>query len=87
MLVFGFDRRSVAKINLYSLAHDSLAIENLSDSDCGVFIVEGDYNAAEGLQRGPGMDGRGGVDEVFDDLEVVWAEDFGILEVGDEESV
>lgn len=77
----------MAKVDLYSLAHDSLAIENLSDSDCGVFIVEGDYNAAEGLQRGPGVYGRGGVDEVFDDLEVVWTEDFDILEVGDEERI
>jgi len=77
----------VTKVDFYPLTHDSLAIENLSDSDCGLLVVEGDYDAAEGLQRGPGVDGRGGVDEVFDDLEVVWAEDFGILEVGDEESV
>jgi len=33
------------------------------------------------------MDGRRGVDEVFDGLEVVRAEDLGILEIGDKEGI
>jgi len=33
------------------------------------------------------VDRRRGIDEVFDGLKVVRAEDFGILEVGDQECV
>lgn len=33
------------------------------------------------------MDGCGSIDEVLDDLEVVWTEDFDMIEVGDEKRV
>jgi len=87
MLVFGLDLSVVAEIDLDALAHDGFAIEDLADSNGGVFVEEGDYYAAEGAERCPGVDWRGGVDQVFDGLEVVGAEDLGILEVGYEESV
>jgi len=87
MLVLGLDVGWVAKIHLDTLPHYCFAVENLSDSDGRVLVEEGDYDAAEGLKRRPGVDRRRGVDEVFDSLEVVCAEDFDILEVGNKESV
>jgi len=87
MLVFGLDVGRVAKIYLDPLAHYCFAVEDLSDPDGGVLVKERDYDAAEGFQRRPGVDRRRGIDEVFDGLEIVWAEYFGILEIGDEEGV
>jgi len=87
MLILGLDVGWVAEIHLDTLTHYCFAVENLSDSDGGVLVEEGDYNAAEGLERCPGMDRRRGINEVLDGLEIVCAEDFGILEIGDEEGV
>ena len=87
MLVFNFYGGRLAEVDFDALAHYRFAIEDLSDADRGVFVEEGDNDAAEGLERGPGMDGGGGVDELFDGLEIVCAEDFGILQVRDEEGV
>lgn len=59
----------------------------LLDADGGVGVEEGDDNASEGLERGPGVDGGGLVDDVAQVGEVGDVEDFGLLEVGDEEGV
>jgi len=83
MFVFGLDLRVVAEIDFDALAHDGFAVEDLADSNGRVVVEEGHDYAAEGAQGGPGVDGCGGVDEVFDGLEVVGAEDLGVLEVGD----
>jgi len=87
MLVLGLDVGWVAEIHLDTLAHYCFAVENLSDTDGRILVEEGNYDATEGLERRPGMDRRRGIDEVFDGLEIVCAEYFGILEVGDQESV
>jgi hypothetical protein len=73
----------LSEIHLDPLPHYRLAVKDLSNSDGGVLIEEGDYYAAEGLEGCPGVDRCRSVDEVFDGLEVVCTEDFGILEVGD----
>ena len=83
MLVFGLDLSVVAEIDFDALAHDGFAVEDLADSNGGVVVEEGDDYAAEGAERRPGVDWCRGVDEVFDGLEVVGAEDLGVLEVGD----
>lgn len=72
----------MAEIDLDALAHDGFAVEDLADADGGGIVEEGDDDAAEGAQGRPGVDWGGGVDEVFDGLEVVGAEDRGVLEVG-----
>lgn len=77
----------MAKVDFYPLAHDGLAIEDLSDADRGVFVKERDNDAPEGFKWRPGMDWCRGVDEVFDALEVVWSKYLSVLEVGDEEGV
>jgi len=87
MLVLGLDVGVCAEVDLDDFAHDSLAVEDLLDSDGGVFVEEGDYDAREGLEGCPGVDGCGAVDELLDCLEVVGAEDGFVLEVGDDESV
>lgn len=87
MLIFGLDLSVVSKIDLDALAHDSFAIEDLTDSNGRVFVEEGDDYAAEGAQGCPRVDWRRSVDEVFDGLEVVGAEDLRVLEVRDEESI
>ena len=87
MLVFGLDLSVVSEIDLDPLAHDSFAIEDLPDSNGGIFVEEGDDDAAEGAQGCEGMDRGGCVDEVFDRLEVVRSEDLGVLEVCDEEGI
>jgi len=87
MLVLGLDVGWVTEIHLDTLPHYCFAVEDLSDPDSGVLVKEGDYDATEGLQRRPGVDRRRGVDEVFDGLEIVCAENLGILEIGDEEGI
>jgi len=64
----------MAKVDLDSLPHNSLAIKDLLNSDRGVFIEKGDNYPSEGFQGGPRVYWCGGVDEVFDGLEVVWTE-------------
>lgn len=87
MLVFGLDVGWLAEIHLDTLAHYCFAVEDLTDPDSGVLVKEGGYDAPEGFERCPRVDRRRGVDEVFYGLEIVGAEDFGILEIGDEEGV
>jgi len=87
MLVFGLDIGWLAEIDLDTLPHYCFAIEDLTDPDSGVLIEEGDYDAPEGFERRPRVDRGRGVDEVFDGLEVVCAEDLGILEIGDKKGV
>jgi len=87
MFIFGFDGCRLSEIDLDSLPHYCFAIEDLSDSDSRLFVEEGDYDAAEGFERCPRVDRRRCIDEIFDSLEVVCAEDFGILEVGDEKGI
>jgi len=72
----------VAEVDLDALAHDGFAIEDLADADGGVFVEEGHDYATERSEGCPGVDWSGGVDQVFDCLEVVGAEDLGVLKVG-----
>jgi hypothetical protein len=87
MLVFGLDAGWLTEIHLDTLSHDCFAIEDLTDPDGGILVEEGDYDAPEGFERRPRMNRRRGVDEVFDGLEVVCTEYFGILEIGDKEGI
>jgi len=87
VLVSGLDVRVCAKVDLHHVAHDSFAIEDLLDADGGVFIVEGDDDAREGLEWCPGVDGGGSVDEVFDCEEVFGTEDIFRGEIGDDECI
>jgi len=87
MFVFGLDASWGSEVHFYGLAHNCFAIEDLADSYGRRFVEEGDYDPAEGLEGRPRVDGCRGVDEVFDGLEVVCAEDLDILEVCDEECV
>ena len=87
MFVFGFDGCRMAEIDLDSLAHYGFAIEDLPYPDGGLFVEERDYYAAEALEGCPGVDWGGGVDEVFDCLNVICAEDFWVIEVCDEEGI
>jgi len=87
VLVFDLDGGRLAEVDLHALAHDGLAVEDLADADRGVIIVEGDDDSAEGFQGRPGVDGSGGVDEVFDGLEVVGAEDLEVVQVCDDEGI
>jgi len=56
MLVFGLDAGRLAEIHLDTLPHDCLAIEDLPNSNRGVFVEEGDYDAPEGFERCPRVD-------------------------------
>jgi len=87
MLVFGFDVGWLAEIYFDTLPHYCFAIEDLTDPDGGLLIEKGDDDAPEGFQRRPRVDRGRGIDEVFDGLEVVCAEDLGILEIGDQEGI
>lgn len=87
VLVPGRNVGGLTEIHLDTLAHDCFAVEDLPDSDGGVLVKEGDYNAAEGLERCPRVNLRRGIDKVFDGLQIVCAEDLHILEVGDEEGI
>lgn len=72
----------VSEIDLDALAHNRLAIEDMSDTDLRIVIIEGDDDALESAERSPGVDWDPGVDEVFDSLEVVCSDDLGVSEVG-----
>lgn len=82
MLVSRLNIRRLSKINLNPLPHDSLAVQNLPDANRAVVVEERDDDAAEGAQGCPRVDRSAGVDEVFDCLKIVCAEDLGVLEVG-----
>lgn len=58
MLVFGFDGGWLAEVDFYALTHYGFTVENLSDSDGGFFVEEGDDDSAEGFERCPGVDWR-----------------------------
>lgn len=55
MLVFGLDRGWMAEVDFDRFAHYSFTIKDLADPDGGVYVKEGDDDAAETLQRGPRM--------------------------------
>jgi len=79
MFIFGFDVCVCAKVHSDSFAHDGFAVEDLSDADGRVFIVEGDDDSSKGLQRRPRVDWRGGIDQFLDGLEIVGAKDGFVL--------
>lgn len=87
MLVFGFDGGWLAEVDFYALAHYGFAVEDFSDPDGGFFVEEGDDDSAEGFERGPGVYGSRGIDEVSNRLEIWGAEDFDIAQIGYEERV
>jgi len=87
MLIFGLNIGTCSEINSNSLAHDLFSIEYTANSNSGVFVEERDDYSGEGFKWCPGVDGRGGVDEFADGLKIVCAEDYGVAEVGDYESV
>lgn len=87
MLVFCFDGGLAAKVDLHLRAHDDFRIKNLSEPDSIFGRIERNYDASHGFEGSPGVDGGGLIDEVFDGLNIVCAEDLSILEVGYEESV
>lgn len=87
MLVFGLDGSGSAEVNSYALTHDCFAIKDCADSNGGFLVKEGYDYAAHALKWCPGVNGGGGVDELFDGLEVICAEDLGILKIGDQESI
>lgn len=80
-------RGRLAKVDLDALAHDGLAVPDLADGESGLDGVEGDDDAAEGLERGEGVDGDGVFNEAADDLDVLGEEDVKVVEVGEEEGV
>jgi hypothetical protein len=87
VLVALVDGRGFSKVDAALLAHDGLIIPDLADVYCGLLIEEGDDDAAEGLKRGEGVDGRRVGDEVTDDIEVLGEEDGRVGEVGEEKGV
>lgn len=87
MLILDLDGRALAKVDLEPLPHDGLAIPDRADGDGGLVVPEGDEDAAERLERGPGVDGRRLGDEVADGLEVLGEEDVEVVEVGEEQRV
>jgi len=87
MFILGFYGSGVSKVYLDPLAHDQLAIEELLDSNAGLFVKEGDDYAAKALEWCPRVNRRGGIDELFDSLYVVSPEDKRIVEVGNQEGV
>lgn len=87
VLVARLDGRGLAEVDLDGDAHDLLAVEDVADARGRLVVHEGDDDAAEGLEGRPDVDGRRGVDQVADDLQVVRAEDLGVFEVGDEQRV
>ena len=58
MLVGWVQRRIQTKVYSYTATHESLAIEILANVNCGFDVKEGGYDAAEGLQRRPGVNRR-----------------------------
>jgi hypothetical protein len=56
VLVAGVQRGIHAKVHSHPAAHDLLPVDLLTDSDGGVDIEEGNYNAAEGFEGRPGVD-------------------------------
>lgn len=79
MLVFWFDGCRLAEVDLDPFSHYCFTVEDLADSDSGRLVEEGDNYAPEGFERCPRVNRRGGVDEIFDGLEIICAEDLGIL--------
>jgi len=53
VFVFGLDGGWVAEVDFYSLTHYGFTIKNLTDSNRGVFVEEGNDDAAETLEWGP----------------------------------
>jgi len=79
MFILCLDIGMLSEVHSDPFAHYCFSIENLADPDCGILVEEGYYDSAERFERGPGMDRRGGIDEVFDSLQVICSEYFGIL--------
>lgn len=85
--VGGVEVGVLAEVDADAAAEDGLAVEDLADGDGVVDAVEGDDDAAEGLERGEGVDGGVLVDGAGDVLEYGGGEDIEGLEVGDQEGV
>lgn len=75
MLVDCFDGGGPAKVDAGAAAHDGFAVEELPDEDGGGGGVEGDDDAAEGFQRGEGVERGMRVDEGADFVEASRVED------------
>lgn len=49
VLVDWLDGCRFAEVDADAVAHDGFAVQELTDSDCGIDVVEGGDNAAEGF--------------------------------------
>jgi len=76
-----------AKVDAHSAAENGLAVEDLPDADRVVGGEEGADDASHRLEGGEGVDAGMFVDGAVDRFEIGCCEDFGRLEVGDEECV
>lgn len=76
-----------AKVDADSVAQDGFAVEHLAQVDCIFDCVEADDDATEGFEWREGVDGGMLVDGCSDALETGALEDFGSVEVGDEEGI
>lgn len=83
----GVDGGVLAKVDAAPLAEDGLAVPDGADGNSVRYRVEGDEDAAEGLERSPGVDHGGLGDQALDGLQVVGLEGGEVLEVGNEEGV
>lgn len=72
----------MTEVDFDALAHDGFAIKDLSNANSGIVIEEGDNYSAKGAEGSPRVDRSGGIDEIFDGLQVVCAEDLRVLQVG-----
>jgi hypothetical protein len=75
------------EVDAAPLPQDGLAVPDGAYLDGGLLVEEGDDYAPEGLEGRPGVDWDCRGYELSDGLEVVWAEDVGVLEIGEDERV
>lgn len=87
MLIALLYLRLRAEVHSDSTSQDRFAIKHLSDCDCILGREECAYDSSKRLQRAESMDRCVFVDSLVDALEVCGREDFGSLEISDEESV
>jgi len=76
-----------AKVDANSAVEDCFIIEVLFDGLGGGYVGESDNDAAKRFERGEGVDVGVLRNEIADGLEVRRREDFGMIEVCDEERV
>lgn len=87
MLVLGLDICLLTKVDSAAITKDSFAIPNLTDSDGGIDIEEGNDDATERLERRKGVDRCYLGNQSSDSLQVVWSEDICVVEAGKEEGI